>query len=844
MIRELRNFLLEIGEVKINMIRENLKGQILTLLESMHALQHEGYEKKVDFLNDCQQAAITIGETIENKVSESANIVSVLEQYCEQLFELSQKVEIQQDEIQRLDKMLYSVEPGYQIVFFPYKASMWDSMESIWKAFSSDERCECVVVPIPYREFDAKANQWNECYEGADFPDYVKVRDYRTFQIENEQPDMAYIHNPYDDWNRVTCVYPQFFSRELKKYVKKLVYVPYYITAGFITADQLRLPVYEYMDYMIAQSEKFKDGCKGMDYYDKILPYGSPKADRVIRMCSDGVVIPQEWKSILQGKKAVMLNTSIGCFLAQGDIYFNKLKSIFEWFKVRNDIALIWRPHPLLESTVRSMKPHLMEKYRELVAYFKDENIGIWDNTPDITRTVAIVDAYIGEEASSVVNLFGVAGKPIFILDNTFFEVYNKDAAKRAYLVDMEEVSGKWYGTSLYGGLYTIDKDYEWVEMITQFDNQTKFSTPYTFLKTVQDTVYLSPSAANMPVSFRVDTGESKNLKPAIDRFCRLKRLAVYSDKIYYLPGGDNGIMIYNYRKKAWTEVIACIEHLKQNAAVTGETTAYSSVSGQYLWITAEYTNRVIRYNMKDDTYQIYAIGAPNYGYTGIVAEKECVWLLESHTGKLVKLNIANGKLQEYQPPSDFLSWSQETGRRCVYGEMFDMGKYLVAAPVFSNVMLKVDKKTGEMVRMIPTFWEKVTEACNGYHPKTHGAYCFAKKLNENQIAIQRTYDGALAVIDVETEEYTVHHPRYTEETMHKLLDEQDGFEKLQTYYTFCRRESRLFSLEGFIDDLVNDRLEEVKKRQKEELSVVAANLDGTCGEKVYEFMMRVLVEQ
>lgn len=832
------------------MLRLIWKRQILSLIDSMYEQHHAGIEKSQALLEGCQQAAIVIGETIENKSKQDNNVVFELEKYCEMLFQLSQKPKIIENDIQRLDDTLLAVKKRieniprrYQIIFFPYKASMWDSMESIWKAFSMDESCECVVVPIPYREFDAKTNSWIDRHELSAFPEYVHARDYRSFQLEVEQPDMAYIHNPYDDCNRVTCVYPQFFSRELKKHVGKLVYVPYYMTTGYISPEHLHLPVYEHMDYMVAQSDKFKDGCKGMPYYDKILPYGTPKADRVIKMCKEGVEIPREWKPVLQGKKSVMLNTSIGCFLAHGDVYFQKLLHIFKWFKKREDIVLVWRPHPLLESTVRSMKPHLMDKYQELVAYYKNENIGIWDNTPDITKTIAIVDAYIGEDGSSVVNLFGVANKPIFILDNTIYDKCDEKMSRTAYFVDMEEIAGKRYCTGAYNGVYEIDEKLENVEMVALFDKQPKFSAPYTFMKTIQDTLYLSPSIANMPASYRVDTKEVRDIAPPIDGFYQMNQIAVYQDKIYYLPSGAKALRIYNYRKKVWTDMTACIQHLQQNMYVIGGTTAYCSVAGRYLWITAEYTNRVIKYDMKDDTYQMLMIGESNYGYTGIVAEKNVVWLLESHTGRLEKLDIVNGKLYEYQPPSDFISWGQESGRRFVYGEMFDMGKYLVAAPVFTNVMLKVNKRTGEMSRLIPEFWEKVTESCNGYHPRLQGTYCFAKKLNEKQIAIQRAYDGAVAVVDVETEEYTVHYPRYTEETMHKLLDGQDGFEKLQTYYAFCRRESRLFSLEGFIDDLANDKLEDVKKRQKEELSVAAANLDGTCGEKVHEFMMRVLEE-
>lgn len=37
-----------------------------------------------------------------------------------------------------------------KVAFFPYKISMWDSLESIWEAADRDESCECQVIPIPY----------------------------------------------------------------------------------------------------------------------------------------------------------------------------------------------------------------------------------------------------------------------------------------------------------------------------------------------------------------------------------------------------------------------------------------------------------------------------------------------------------------------------------------------------------------------------------------------------------------------------------------------------------------------------------------------------------------------
>lgn len=46
--------------------------------------------------------------------------------------------------------MVERIKTKYRVAFFPYKADMWDSLESIWEEFSKDERFESAVVVIPY----------------------------------------------------------------------------------------------------------------------------------------------------------------------------------------------------------------------------------------------------------------------------------------------------------------------------------------------------------------------------------------------------------------------------------------------------------------------------------------------------------------------------------------------------------------------------------------------------------------------------------------------------------------------------------------------------------------------
>ena len=191
-----------------------------------------------EILFDLQECAIIIGEEIEREDTiDSKIIVKILEDYCEIIYQISllNAQAITQKYVDNLDDKLSQVifkvhemhTDKIKIAFFPYKASMWDCMDSVWKCAVKDDQCEVEVIPIPFFELNNGKNEAVECYEGNSFPEYVEIRNYNTYNLSQEHPDIAYIHNPYDQYNRVTMVHPYFFSKEIKKNCTELVYIPY-----------------------------------------------------------------------------------------------------------------------------------------------------------------------------------------------------------------------------------------------------------------------------------------------------------------------------------------------------------------------------------------------------------------------------------------------------------------------------------------------------------------------------------------------------------------------------------------------------------------------------------------
>ncbi len=393
-------------------------------------------EALVRLLADCQDGAVALGSRIEKLYGEGTEIVAELEAYCESLYQTAlslknpkRRKELIQDltrELVRVRRLIENEVPDRtEAVFLPYKASMWDSLESIWRAADADEDCDAYVIPIPYYDRNPDGSFREEHYEGELFSEDVPVTHYEAYDFGTRMPDFIFIHNPYDDGNIVTSVHPFFYSENLKEYTSTLVYVPYFVQSGDgIDEDYSTPAAVLYADVIIAQTERERRDyirhCSarylGVDFEKKVLALGSPKLDKARAVNRDNVAAPCEWRKRTEGKRVILYNTSLNAMLKDTDAYLDKLSDVFAYFKGREDAVLLWRPHPLIESTLLSMRPGKYTEYMRLREWYQKEEIGIYDDTPDMYTAIGLSDAYYGD-MSSLVWLYRATGKPVMIQD-------------------------------------------------------------------------------------------------------------------------------------------------------------------------------------------------------------------------------------------------------------------------------------------------------------------------------------------------------------------------------------------------------------------------------------------
>lgn len=385
-----------------------------------------------------QQVFVELGEMIEPEAGADSEIIKCLERICELLYEVTEvheKIEIEK-RLKKIRKLLIAYEnhlkydiqdDKLKIVFFPYKASMWTSFESIWKCAVQDEECDAKVVPIPYCEYEDWSGELVERYEIAKYPPYVPLVHYKRYSLEAERPDIAFIHNPYDDTNTLTSILPDFYSTNIKKYADLLVYSHYFVFDSYIKGYSDAFIISKAIvnsDKIIVQSEFMKKIYENHGYpAEKLIAYGSPKIDMAVSFSGKGEV-PERWKDKLAGKKKIFLLNTHWSYFMNGRMYaptlgydyavyfHNELMKAIE--ERQEECGLIWRPHPLMFAAMKQRAPECLTYISELKERIENSSFGVVDSDGGYADAFSCSDALITTH-STLLTEYLATKKPVMI---------------------------------------------------------------------------------------------------------------------------------------------------------------------------------------------------------------------------------------------------------------------------------------------------------------------------------------------------------------------------------------------------------------------------------------------
>ncbi len=416
-------------------MRKNSKDKIYRILLEMecdvNSILNQCGEDRDNSFNDCidklDEVTRILG-TQTNSTQEKYN--KLLQKIINDFTELKQQImnNIHSDQIQtevlidmielreKIDKEPKKIE----VLFLPYKSSMWTSLESIWKAAVDDLECDACVMPIPYYELDNNGNKIRSCYEGNDYPDYVPVVEYQEFDIELEKPDIIFIHNPYDEGNNLTNIEEKYYCRNIYKHTSMLVYSPYHTIQTYNPENGLMFCFssgLKYVDRIILQSEQLKRVYEYHGYNSqKLLPLGSPKMDAIQSALAEEIEVPEQWRKKILGKKVFLLNTTLTFIAKYGKEAIDLIVEVFQAVTIKNDHILIWRPHPLEEAFVKKNLAEFYPSYIKLVNIIASLPNSIVDKNGDYKYAFKISDAMY-TTYSSLITEYMLSGKPVYTIE-------------------------------------------------------------------------------------------------------------------------------------------------------------------------------------------------------------------------------------------------------------------------------------------------------------------------------------------------------------------------------------------------------------------------------------------
>ncbi len=321
------------------------------------------------------------------------------------------------------EQIINKIEPLYKnkVAFVCYNASMWDSLESVY-----------LLAKKKGWKIDIYAPYYHKGYNYV--TEYKKLRKLIKHKVlykynPNTRYDIIFNNNPYDEDNYVTCLDGKFWNSNLSKICNCLVYIPYASVPNYVDKNAIITNGVLMSDMVVVENEFIKKlFCDTIREYlinigftnnedcsAKIFAFGSPKYDKVLNDKKENYKLPKKWKKMIGNKKVVTLNTSLIPML-NNENKLNDIARIIDEYCDDDEYILWWRPHPLTVATLETLKPHLLKDYIKLIEWYKDNNIGIFDDTENLHRSIAYSDYCISDQ-SSVRYLYEVANKKIILID-------------------------------------------------------------------------------------------------------------------------------------------------------------------------------------------------------------------------------------------------------------------------------------------------------------------------------------------------------------------------------------------------------------------------------------------
>ena len=354
-------------------------------------------------------------------------------------------------------------------------------------------------------------------------------------------------------------------------------------------------------------------------------------------------------------KKIIFYNIGLSPMLAGKEKLLDKMEDDFRIFKeYKDEVVLLWRPHPLLAASMEGMLPELQERYENIVERYKSEGWGIYDDTADLNRAMVISDAYFGD-GSSVLLLYETTGKPIMhhLLD--FFSTSTKlFKINQAYYEDNQIWCTMFYDPYLY----KIDMETKEISIVTSILDDDPLDFNINIFPYKDSFIFLQSNTHVMIIMNRTTLHKSKYKIPfeivyPLSFGLKFANVIVFNDNIYIFGLNYRGIVKFNLI----TEEFSVIDEFLNDLKITNHNDKlciydYVKIEDK-LYLPIANANAVLEFSLNDEKFKIHYVGDENQRYIAGAWDGSNIWLAprNGQIGDIVKWNLKDHTVKQYKKP-------------------------------------------------------------------------------------------------------------------------------------------------------------------------------------------------
>lgn len=293
-----------------------------------------------------------------------------------------------------------------RFAFLPYKASMFDCMETVYLAARA-HGLVADLVPLDYQTLpDEKWHNEAEAFRQMGY-DAISFDDFKE-----QSYDYIIIHYPYDRNNIVTRLTPEECTDRLKQY-GQIVYIPYH---GNIAGPEWKrfftTPGCTGSDVVVLGSDNDVKWFREVnpDYSGTIILSKRPLKVEAAKY-HEADPMPEEY-TVLAHPITLVLGT-LHTFTRNPAERIAKHRNTLQKL-MQEEGSIIYRPHPLVRDAIAVMQPNYLSQYDAMMSDFRERVIV--DESPFLSRAMRAADRMVCDP-SSVTRTWEGTGKPCEVME-------------------------------------------------------------------------------------------------------------------------------------------------------------------------------------------------------------------------------------------------------------------------------------------------------------------------------------------------------------------------------------------------------------------------------------------